>query len=132
MFFIFFILQNKSPVTFEINETQGIPEQCDEMFVVANVEEVVSDNCVTEEDQSCQSSDVFLVSSVNSDCAESDEDIEVDIDGSDSEGDDNSLIPGNNNIWNKQADTCKGPVVFTYNAHFYARDINFVWDLKPS
>ena len=91
-------LQNKSPVTFEINETQGIQEQCDEMFVVANVEEVVSDNCVTEEDQSCQSSNVFLVSSVNSDCAESDEDIEVDIDGSDSEGDDNSLIPGNNNI----------------------------------
>ena len=87
-------------MTFEINETQGIQEQCDEMFVVANVEEVVSDNCVTEEDQSCQSSNVFLVSrlSVNSDCAESDEDIEVDIDGSDSEGDDNSLIPGNNNI----------------------------------
>ena len=121
-------LQNKSPVTFEINETQGIQEQCDEMFVVANVEEVVSDNCVTEEDQSCQSSDVFLVSSVNSDCAESDEDIEVDIDGSDSEGDDNSLIPGNNNILKKinHADTSKGPVVFTYNAHFYARDINFV------
>ena len=121
-------LQNKSPVTFEINETQGIQEQCDEMFVVANVEEVVSDNCVTEEDQSCQSSNVFLVSSVNSDCAESDEDIEVDIDGSDSEGDDNSLIPGNNNILKKinHADTSKGPVVFTYNAHFYARDINFV------
>lgn len=97
MFFISFILQNKSPVTFEINEPQGIQEQCDEMFVVANVEEVVSDNCVTE-DQSCQSSDVFLVSSVNSDCAESDEDIEVDIDGSDSEGDYNTLIPGNNNI----------------------------------
>ena len=98
------------------------------MFVVANVEEVVSDNCVTEEDQSCQSSDVFLVSSVNSDCAESDEDIEVDIDGSDSEGDDNSLIPGNSNIQKKinHADTSKGPVVFTYNAHFYARDINFV------
>ena len=98
MFFISFILQNKSPVTFEIDETQGIQEQCDEMFVVANVEEVVSDNCATEEDQSCQSSDLFLVSSVTSDCAESDEDIEVDIDGSDSEGDDNSLIPGNNNI----------------------------------
>ena len=89
-------------MTFEINETQGIQEQCDEMFVVANVEEVVSDNCVTEEDQSCQSSNVFLVSSVNSDCAESDEDIEVDIDGSDSEGDDNSLIPGNNNILKKK------------------------------
>ena len=29
-----------------------------------------------------------------------------------------------------QADTSKGPVVFTYNAHFYARDINFVWDIK--
>jgi len=101
VFFISFTLQNKSPVTFEIDETQGIQEQCDEMFVVANVEEVVSDNCVTEEDQSYQSSDVFLVSSVNSDCAESDEDIEVDIDGSDSEGDDHFLIQGNNKNRNK-------------------------------
>ena len=65
------------------------------MFVVANVEEVVSENGVTNDEHDAQCIlDVSIGANVVSECVESDEDIEVDIDGSDGEDFSNTLIPG--------------------------------------
>ena len=77
----------------EIHETQRIQEQCDETFVLANVEEIVNDNNLSEDEKTEQCREVSLGAKEKPEC-ESDEDVEVDIDGSDSEEVNNILIPG--------------------------------------
>ena len=64
---------------------QGVGEQCDETFVLANVEEVVTENG--------PSGNVSLDAKEKTEYT-SDEDVEVDIDGSDNEEQHNHLIPG--------------------------------------
>lgn len=73
--------------------TQGIEEQCDETFVLANVEEVVNENGASEDEQTSQTSNVPLGNAQDEPEYKSDEDVEVDIDGSDNEELPGIIIP---------------------------------------
>ena len=73
--------------------TQGIEEQCDETFALANVEEVVNENGASEDEQTSQTSNVPLGNAQDEPEYKSDEDVEVDIDGSDNEELPGIIIP---------------------------------------
>lgn len=88
------IPQNKTIVKPDEHISQGIEEQCDDSFVLANIEEVTHENDVPEYEQTRQATIVSLDDTKPTLGYASEEDVEVDIDGSDIEEECNNLIPG--------------------------------------
>ena len=78
----------------EVHVTQGMEVQLDETFVVANHEEIVHENSVAEDEPIIHTTTVSLGGAKGKPEHESDEDVEVDIDGLDNEEQRNNLIPG--------------------------------------
>ena len=87
--------QSKNLTKPQVHVTQGIEQQFDEAFVVvANHEEIVTENSEAEDEPTIQTTIVSLDGAKGKPEYESDEDVEVDIDGFDNEEQCNNLIPG--------------------------------------
>ena len=78
----------------DVHATQGMEEQFEETFVVVNHEEIVHENSAAEDEPIIQTTTVSLSGAEGKPEHESDEDVEVDIDGLDHEEQRNNLIPG--------------------------------------
>ena len=78
----------------EVHTTQGMEVQFEETFVVVNHEEIVHENSIAEDEPIIQTTTVSLGGVKRKPEHESDEDVEVDIDGLDHEEQRNNLIPG--------------------------------------
>ncbi|XP_068727042.1 deubiquitinase MYSM1-like [Montipora capricornis] len=89
----YFRQKNKNPLKSQEEVSQGIDIQCDDSFVLANLEEVTHNRVSTEDGLNNEITAVTLDDSKDNHECESDEDVEVDIDGSDSDEQSN-LIPG--------------------------------------
>ncbi|KAJ7383354.1 Myb-like, SWIRM and MPN domains 1 [Desmophyllum pertusum] len=91
----YFRQKNKALV--ESEATQGSIEdqsKADTFVVASDVEQVVNENSVSEDEQAVQSTFVSSPVAKDKPQCESDEDIEIDVDGSDSEELNTHLIPG--------------------------------------
>lgn len=90
--YLTYIPQNKALAE---SQPQGsIEEQSKDGFALADVENVLNENSVLENEQVIQSTFVSSLVDEERPQTESDEDVEVDIDGSDSEELNTCLIPG--------------------------------------
>ena len=91
--YLIYIPQNKARAESQVIQ-ENTEEQSKDSLVLAAVENVVNENCALEDEQVLQST--FVSSPVDKDRPqnESDEDVEVDIDGSDTEELNACLIPG--------------------------------------
>lgn len=81
-------MQNQNRLKTQEQVSQGIDIQCEDSFVLANVEEVAHEIISTE-----KGLENDVTADLVKDCESDDDDVEVDIDGSDDEYH-SSLIPG--------------------------------------
>lgn len=87
----FCVMQNQNRLKSQEQVSQGIDIQCEDSFVLANVEEVTHEIISTE--KGLENDVTAVLRDFVKDCESDDDDVEVDIDGSDDEYH-SSFIPG--------------------------------------